>query len=121
MRMDIGTFVGWWIPGMMALLSLPMAMGMVPPNRFYGFRTAKTLSSPRIWYAANQRAGWLLFAAGVVSLLASLWITHMPGATPQVTQLLLTVVPGSSAVGAVLAMFAYLRSSEIDLCNSGLD
>ena len=110
MIMDIGTFVGWYIPGMMALFSLPMAMGIVPPNRFYGFRTGKTLSSPRIWYAANQRAGWLLFAAGVISLLWNFWLTHIVHGMPlPMMRMWIAIIPASCAIGAVLAMFAYLR------------
>ena len=33
------------LPGLATVLGLPMALRMVPPNRFYGYRTAKTLES----------------------------------------------------------------------------
>jgi uncharacterized membrane protein len=49
-------------PLFIAAVSLPMALRIVPPNGVYGLRTARTLSSPEIWYASNFRAG----AAGVV-------------------------------------------------------
>ena len=52
--------------------AIPLIVGLVPPNRLYGFRTAKTLSDPRIWYAVNQVAGWDRLAAGVTIVLASL-------------------------------------------------
>ncbi len=51
--------------------SLPMALGIVRPNRFYGFRTRKTLSDERIWYAANKVMGRDMVIAGAVSLLAA--------------------------------------------------
>ena len=56
--------VGYWVPIIMAAVALPMVLGKVPPNRIYGFRTPKTLSSPNIWYPANRIAGWLMIAAG---------------------------------------------------------
>ena len=49
-----------------ALVSVPMILQLVPPNRFYGFRTPRTLASPAVWYRANLFAGWALaIAAGV--------------------------------------------------------
>lgn len=44
-------------PLLIALVSLPMALGIVPPNRLYGLRTTRTLESADIWYASNFRAG----------------------------------------------------------------
>ena len=46
------------------LVSRPMIRRRVSPNHFYGFRTPKTLSSPDIWYPANEFSGRRLFAAG---------------------------------------------------------
>jgi hypothetical protein len=68
--LDQYTAVGLLIAG----LSLPLIIGLVPPNRLYGFRTAKTRSDPRIWYAVNRVAGWDGLAAGVTIVLASLAI-----------------------------------------------
>jgi hypothetical protein len=59
---------------LLAGLSIPLIVGLVPPNRFYGFRTAKTLSDAGIWYAVNRVAGWDTLAAGVTIVLASLAI-----------------------------------------------
>jgi hypothetical protein len=56
------------VPAVVILLSLPMILGKVPPNRFYGFRTPKTLSSPDIWYRANRASGWYMIAASLFSL-----------------------------------------------------
>jgi uncharacterized membrane protein len=46
-------------------ISIPLIFEKVPPNRWYGFRVAKTCSSERIWYAANRVAGYDLLWAGV--------------------------------------------------------
>jgi hypothetical protein len=35
----------WVLPALIAVLALPTALGMIPPNRWYGLRTPKTLSS----------------------------------------------------------------------------
>jgi len=34
---------------LIALLSVPLILGLVPPNRFYGVRTRKTLAGDQIW------------------------------------------------------------------------
>jgi hypothetical protein len=60
--------VGHFLPILMAALALPMLLGKIPPNPIYGFRTAKTLSSPDIWYAANRIAGWFMIAAAALAL-----------------------------------------------------
>jgi len=56
------------IPILLSLLALPLIARLVPPNRFYGFRTPKTLSSPSIWYEANWGSGWDMLAAATVQL-----------------------------------------------------
>jgi uncharacterized membrane protein len=56
----------WLFVGLLFIgMSIPLIFEKVPSNRWYGFRTAKTFSSDRIWYAANQVAGYDLFWAGV--------------------------------------------------------
>ena len=57
------------LPGVVMLSSIPLALGIVPPNCFYGFRTPKTRSSPKIWYPANRFAGWSLLVAGLAAFL----------------------------------------------------
>jgi len=50
-------------------IGIPLALGKVRPNPWYGFRTAKTLSSTSIWYAANHVAGIDLIIAGAAIVL----------------------------------------------------
>src|SRR5688572_13826064 len=50
------------------ILGVPLALGKIPPNWGYGFRTPRTLSDPRIWYEANRVSGYDLIAAGVAIL-----------------------------------------------------
>jgi uncharacterized membrane protein len=49
---------------LIGLLGIPLILGKVKPNAFYGLRTAKTLASPSVWYAANRQAGWAAFVGG---------------------------------------------------------
>ena len=53
-------------------LSIPLIRNRVPPNPFYGFRTAKTLSDPRIWYEVNHISGNDLLVAGAMITCSSL-------------------------------------------------
>ena len=53
---------------LLAALSIPLILGRVPPNHWYGFRTSKTLSSAKLWRASNQCAGWCLLATGAATV-----------------------------------------------------
>src|SRR5262249_24487522 len=53
-------------------LSIPLIRNRVPPNRYYGFRTPKTLSDAKIWYEVNHISGKDMFLAGVVITISSL-------------------------------------------------
>ena len=55
------------ICGVIAVSVIPLILKLVPPNRFYGFRTKKTVSDPELWFRANQFAGWALLIAAAVS------------------------------------------------------
>ena len=57
---------------LVAAVSLPMAAGLIPPNRVYGFRTSASLASPAAWYGANYAAG----ITGVVLGLAGAVLVH---------------------------------------------
>jgi hypothetical protein len=56
------------LPIVNILISLPLCLRLVPSNRFYGFRTRKTLSSPEIWYEANYKGGVGLIVASIIAL-----------------------------------------------------
>ena len=53
-------------------ISVPLIMGKVPPNWFYGFRTRKTLSDSKIWYEANRLSGKDFFISGLLVFVASI-------------------------------------------------
>jgi len=49
---------------------------MIPPNRYYGYRTQKTLESPEIWYRANSVCGWVMVITGGLALAHNMLIRH---------------------------------------------
>ncbi len=53
--------------GLLVGLGIPCSMGLVPPNRLYGFRTPKTLKDPDVWYPTNRVAGYWGIATGIVT------------------------------------------------------
>ncbi len=100
LNMDKAPFV---IPSVIFLLiSIPLVLGWIPRNRFYGVRTRKTLSDNRMWLSANRLGGWFIIACSLIYLaVAALvpfsaditspyWWAHMAGfAVPLVAGLLI--------------------------------
>jgi uncharacterized membrane protein len=83
------------------ILCIPLVLKLVPPNRLYGFRTRKTLSSPEIWYPANVFAGYaLMLAAAVTALIIS--------CVPRVSELRAAAILVVLLFCATAASFAYL-------------
>jgi hypothetical protein len=61
-------FLSVLLPIINVLISLPLVLKMVPLNRWYGFRTRKTMSDEAIWYEANYKGGMGLIVASVIAL-----------------------------------------------------
>jgi hypothetical protein len=66
------------LPALTLALGIPLILRLVPPNRFYGFRTATSYSSTDAWYRINFATGLALVAAGVVAGLLVLFLSHGP-------------------------------------------
>ena len=97
--------VGFGLPILLGILALPLRLGKVRPNLFYGFRTPKTMSSPEIWYTANRFAGQWLLAASALTILInfSLWYTR-PDWPPE------TLTLWMACVGVIFTLLATARS-----------
>ena len=84
------------MPVLIFVLGLPLATRVVPPNRFYGFRTPTTFSSLEAWYQINFATGLAMMAAGAASgavvLLLSYQIVTLKPENRYVTGILLTGV-----------------------------
>ena len=61
------------IPIMLLFIgALPLLVGLIPRNRFYGIRTMKTLSDDRVWYPVNRLAAvTVMIATGIYGLVAA--------------------------------------------------
>ncbi|MBC8021738.1 MAG: SdpI family protein [Burkholderiales bacterium] len=84
-----------------ALIAIPLAMRLIPPNPIYGVRTPRTADNPEHWYNVNAVAGQLLLAAcGVSAILLMMyqgtWLKSFWA------QLVLFVIPIAAAVIATL-------------------
>ena len=61
------------------VVAVPLVLGVVPRNRLYGVRTARSLSDDGVWYPANRVAGAAIMIASsvyapvVLGLVAALW------------------------------------------------
>jgi uncharacterized membrane protein len=96
------------IPLVIIALAIPLIAGWAPPNFWYGVRTPKTMSSPRIWYPANRRAGIYLLIASSVTLLAMLALRGTEWSPRDSPQAMLTVAPGP-ILAALIGSLIYLR------------
>ena len=107
-------FIALWIlEGLLLMLvARPMIKRRIGPNHFYGFRTPKTLSSPDIWYPANEFSGRRLFAAGAVITLFSLLLAplNLFGSAGQgIYSGIMVAIMLVSVIGALIASFRYLQ------------
>jgi uncharacterized membrane protein len=59
-----------FVPLVIIAVSIPLILGMVPRNHWYGFRTPKTLSSDGVWYQANRIGGRYFVITGLIQLVA---------------------------------------------------
>lgn len=95
---------------MFVALSIPLIQERVPPNRVYGFRTRKTLSDPKIWYAANRASGQDLFVAGAVITISSVvMLLFGRGLKPEHVVFMLLAVMVFSLIGALVNSYRTLK------------
>lgn len=73
------------------VLSVPLIQERVPPNSTYGFRTAKSLSDPKIWYVINRISGCDLLIAGALITLGSVAMLFL-GQGLQPSQVVMTLL-----------------------------
>jgi len=86
----------------LAIVSIPLILRVVPPNGVYGFRVGAT-RNPAIWYPANAFMGWALLVAAVMSETVLLRLPE------GVKRWLLWVAFLLPVTGALIASFVYLE------------
>lgn len=63
---------------LLAGLSIPLIMGKIGPNPWYGFRVERTLSDPEVWYAVNAYSAKWLLAVGIVNIVSAVALYFVP-------------------------------------------
>ncbi|MCB9134175.1 MAG: SdpI family protein [Anaerolineales bacterium] len=71
------------IPALLFLLfALPLILGLVPPNKFYGIRDRRSLDHRDVWYRTNRVGGSALVLSSLIYLLiAAVFPSNMNGQT----------------------------------------
>jgi uncharacterized membrane protein len=86
---------------LVAAVSIPLMLRLIPPNAVYGVRTRRTMSDSATWFAVNAFGGKALaIAAGIGALLLMLYNGTL--LKPALAQVAAVVVPVIVAVGATL-------------------
>jgi hypothetical protein len=97
--------------GLVAVVSgLPLALGMVPMNRWYGFRIPKAYKSEENWFAVNRIGGWWMLIGGILILAAGAYVSDLH--LPPPTDSLATVAP--PVILGVCLLCAMVQISGID-------
>jgi len=91
-------------------LSVPMWLGCLRPNLWYGFRVEQTLKDPLLWNAVNRYSGKRLFITGVVSFFAGLGLPNWPGISPDGYALAYAGVFGILFLVTIVQSLRYLKS-----------
>src|SRR5205085_2215426 len=93
--------------GVIAVVSIPLILKVMPRTSRYGLRTPLTLSSDELWFRANYFAGWASVIAAAVS--ATLLIVIPGSAVPDVSyEIIIFSVPIIVAVVVCLGYVRYL-------------
>lgn len=54
--------------GAAGIAAIPLIMGIVPRNPYYGWPTRSSASKPELWMEVNRFLGWAVVAAVVVGV-----------------------------------------------------
>ena len=93
----------------LAGLSIPLILGKVKPNGWYGFRVKTTMEDPAVWYAVNTYAGgWLLVTALVIEL-SAIGLYLIPGIRLDTYSLACLAVFGTVLAVGMVQSSAYAR------------
>jgi uncharacterized membrane protein len=66
----------------LATLCVPLILGKIGPNPWYGFRVRRTLEDPVIWYKANAYAGKALILTAIAMIVFSTTFYLIPAFDP---------------------------------------
>jgi uncharacterized membrane protein len=69
------------VPALLLFVAaVPLALGWIPRNRFYGVRTAETLADEGVWYTVNRFAAVGVMAASAIYAAVAVLFPYAPAA-----------------------------------------
>lgn len=96
------------LPSLLIIVGLPLALRLIPPNQFYGFRTTTAFSSSEVWYRLNFLTGLALIVAGIVGgLLVGCLFHGAFGLKPEVRYLTSIIVVALAMLISLLPVVIY--------------
>ena len=87
---------------LIAIVSVPLMLKLIPPNPVYGFWTKKAMSNPEVWFAVNAVGGRALLVASLLSALAIMGYSGTWFRSGW-AQLFVLLIPLAVAIGVTLA------------------
>ncbi len=110
--MLIFTLISYFLTAIILILgSLPMVLGKVKPNPWYGVRLPETMDDPELWYKANKYGGILLLIVGILILIATLATYFVPRISPLVYS---EVTGGVTTFGILIAAYLIFRFVQVN-------
>src|SRR5262249_36502565 len=91
-------------------LSIPLILGKIGPNPWYGFRVRRTLSDPVVWYAVNAYSARRLLAVGIVNIGSAVILYFVPEIDVAIYASSCGVIAVVGMVVALIQSFKFLRS-----------
>jgi len=100
-------------PFILIVLSIPLILGLVPKNRFFGFSIPVfTRSSDAIWYYANRVGGIAYVIAGAFWLTLEWWLPQAMSPRRSALRLADTIGWSSLVVAALVAFWLVYRRKQ---------
>jgi uncharacterized membrane protein len=95
---------------LLVALSIPLILGKIGPNPWYGFRVRKTLNDPAVWYPANSYAGKRLLVVGLIGSVFAVLFYFVPKIDLNTYAIGCATVTVGGLIVAVVQSFLYLRT-----------
>ncbi len=100
-----------YVPILIVVLAIPLLFDRVPRNRWYGFRTAASLSSDQAWYQSNRVAAKGMCVAAAIWMVAALVLSQVMSDQNQATMIALVVGTVCVIGAAIVAQIIVNRPS----------
>jgi uncharacterized membrane protein len=93
-------------PLLFAIISLPLMLGLIEPNPFYGVRNVATFASEEVWYRANRASGIAGVVAGPIGFVANVMVARSKAPAQRKIWICLGILLAVTAVMIVPGLIA---------------